>query len=52
MLGSLGSGDAGTADVSEEPTEPPKNQPTMKALMLGGAILWFAAAPQWLREDD
>jgi hypothetical protein len=23
-----------------------------KGLMLAGTLLWFATAPQWLREDD
>lgn len=52
MLGSLGAGEAATAEVSEEAVGPSEDQPTMKALMLGGAILWFVAAPKWLREED
>ena len=52
MLGRLGSGEANAAEVSEEAVEPSEDQSTMKALMLGGAILWFAAAPKWLREEE
>jgi hypothetical protein len=42
---------AGVAEPS--PSEPYSGMSDglMKALMAVGAILWFAAAPKWLKED-
>lgn len=54
MMGRLGAAEAATEVTEgqdEQTGDATDSQPTMKALMLGGAILWFAAAPQWLRED-
>ena len=45
LLGGLSAG----ADAAANPY---LSDGVMKGLMLAGALLWFAAAPKWLREED
>ncbi len=42
--------EADTDSVSDTPG--PMSDGLMKNLMFAGTLLWFAAAPYWLKEDD